>query len=69
MVKQATKFPHGKIHLSGRDIPLTKSGGLNMRYLTLEEKKIYLEHIEHLEKAKTNHVLINILDLDMYLKS
>ena len=67
MAKQATKFPHGKIHLSGRYVPLTISGGVNMRYLTLEEKKIYLEV---LEKSKPNNQgLINILDLDMYLKS
>ena len=29
-----------------RDIPLTKSGNPNMRYLSTEERKIYKEYLE-----------------------
>lgn len=41
MAKQATHFPHGKLHVFGRDIPLKSNGGLNMIYLTLDERRIY----------------------------
>jgi hypothetical protein len=46
MVKQATSFPHGKLNIFGKDIPLKTNGGLNMKYLTLEERKIYLKFLE-----------------------
>lgn len=41
MAKQATHFPHGSLHVFGRNIPLKSNGGLNMIYLTLEERAIY----------------------------
>lgn len=41
MAKQATHFPHGRLHVFGRDIPLKSNGGLNMVHLTLEERTIY----------------------------
>ena len=46
MAKQATSFPYGKLEVFGRDIPLKKNGGLNMVYLTLEERKIYSKFLE-----------------------
>jgi hypothetical protein len=46
MAQQATSFPHGKLHIFGKDIPLKKNGGLNMKFLTLEERKIYLKFLE-----------------------
>lgn len=46
MTTKATAFPHGKLHIFGRDIPLKANGGLNMKYLTLEERKIYLKFLE-----------------------
>jgi hypothetical protein len=46
MPKQATRFPHGKLNIFGRDIPLKRNGGLNMVYLTLEERKIYFKFLE-----------------------
>jgi hypothetical protein len=46
MAKKTTSFPYGKIIVSGRDVPLNKDGGVNMRYLTAEEKKIYKKILE-----------------------
>jgi hypothetical protein len=46
MAKQATKFPHGKLNVFGRDIPLKSNGGLNMVYLTLDERRIYKTFLE-----------------------
>jgi hypothetical protein len=46
MAKQATSFPYGKLKVFGRDIPLKKNGGLNMVYLTLEERKIYINFLK-----------------------
>lgn len=52
MAKQATKFPHGKLNIFGRDIPLKANGGLNMKFLTLDERKTYKDF---LEKKKLNN--------------
>lgn len=52
MPKQATEFPHGKIHLFGRDIPLKNNLGVNMKWLTLDERKVYLKFLD--EKKKSN---------------
>jgi hypothetical protein len=41
MARQATSFPHGSLNVFGRNIPLKSNGGLNMVYLTLEERVIY----------------------------
>jgi hypothetical protein len=46
MPKQATRFPRGKLNIFGRDIPLKRNGGLNMVYLTLEERRIYLNFLK-----------------------
>ena len=46
MAKQATHFPHGKLNVFGRDIPLKANGGLNMVYLTLDERRIYKTFLE-----------------------
>lgn len=47
MAKQATQFPNGKLNIFGRDIPLkANKGGLNMKFLTLEERKIYRKFLE-----------------------
>lgn len=40
------KFHYGKLHIFGRDIPLKDNGGLNMKFLTLEERKVYKEFLE-----------------------
>ncbi len=45
MAKTTTLFPYGKLNIFGRDIPLKRNGGLNMKYLTLEERKIYLKFL------------------------
>jgi hypothetical protein len=46
MAKQAKNFPHGKLNVFGRDIPLKSNGGLNMVYLTLDERRIYKTFLE-----------------------
>jgi hypothetical protein len=46
MTKKATEFPHGKLHIFGKDIPFKSNGGLNMKYLTMEERKTYKEFLE-----------------------
>jgi hypothetical protein len=46
MAKQATKFPYGKLNVFGRDIPFKSNGGLNMVYLTLDERRIYKTFLE-----------------------
>jgi hypothetical protein len=46
MAKKASVFPHGKLNIFGRDIPLKVNGGLNMKFLTLHEREIYLKFLE-----------------------
>lgn len=46
MARQATSFPYGKLTIFGRDIPLKSNGGLNMVYLTLDERRIYKAFLE-----------------------
>ena len=45
MAKQATHFPFGSLNVFGRNIPLKSNGGLNMVYLTLDERRIYKEFL------------------------
>ena len=52
MATHAKSFPYGKLNIFGRDIPLKSNGGLNMKYLTLDERKIYLKFLE--EKKLNN---------------
>lgn len=46
MTGQAQTFPYGKLSIFGKDVPLKKNGGLNMKHLTLDERKIYLKFLE-----------------------
>jgi len=46
MPRQSTTFPFGKLSVFGRDIPLKSNGGLNMVYLTLDERRIYKTFLE-----------------------
>lgn len=52
MAKKATQTSYGTLHIFGRDIPLKRNGGLNMKFLSLDERKIYLKFLE--EKKLTN---------------
>ncbi len=67
MPQQATKFPHGKLHIFGRDIPFKRNGGLNMKHLTLEERKIYLKFLE--EKKLKNEQSAMASLASAYLKN
>lgn len=63
---QNKKFPYGKVYVFGKDVPLTKSGGLDMRVLNKEEKKIYLEFIEK-TKPKEDHGPITFFEIEKHI--
>ena len=47
-----SKAPYGTEHIFGKDIPLTKDGGLNKVYMSGEVKAIYEEYLEKMKTEK-----------------
>lgn len=50
------------IQMFNRDIPLTKSGNPNMRYLSTKERKIYKEYLELKQRDTTEKEPVTIIE-------
>jgi len=54
------KNAYGTTPMFGREIPLTKSGGLNQVFLKSYEKKIYNEYLETLQSENREQSMLEI---------
>ena len=59
------KNPYGTFNIFGREIPLTKSGGLNQVSLSRTEKQLYSDY---LNKLKEDDKIQSIKELENFFK-